>query len=126
MSCPQTPLWPVKASQQVQSTQGIPFEYLALIAKGVCISGPYKTETIGGAVFVRLSHPGHGTDDRLRYIQVFLWKRPIYLCWSLSLKERLQVYHITGGYRGVLREHALRDSIYVLSLGLATAHWELP
>lgn len=47
------------ASGQAQTTQGMLFEYLALVAKGNCISGSYGSEAIFETVFGRL--PPHIT-----------------------------------------------------------------
>lgn len=52
---------------------------------------------------------------------VHLWKRPIYFSWSFSLRVRLQVCHISRGFRVAIREHKPVDTIFVLSVGLTTA-----
>lgn len=64
-------------------------EYVALVAGGVCISGPHGSETVA-AVLGRLPPPGHCTDSRMKHITVFLWKRPIYLSYRFSLRDRCQ------------------------------------
>lgn len=50
---------------------------------------------------------------------------PIYLSWNFGMRGRLQVCHISSSYKGVLREYKPGNTIFVLSLGLAIAHWYL-
>ena len=59
---PRIPCSPTKASSYVQSTQGMPLEFLALVALGACISGSQRTETIRETV-LRLPRPGHNITD---------------------------------------------------------------
>lgn len=41
------------------ATQGIPLDHLASVARGACISGPYRTVIIKETVLGRLSPPRH-------------------------------------------------------------------
>lgn len=74
-------------------------------------------------VLGRLSHPRTRPCTGSRNtLPVFLWKRPIYLSYSFSLRGWHQVYHTSRGYWNALSEWGLGDTILALSLGLATAH----
>lgn len=103
----------------MHSTQGTPFQHLALVAKGDCILGPCGYETIGESVLGRLLTPGHHTNNTLKHI-VSLPMKKIYLTYSFSLTGRLQVYHTSRNYGNALRECRLRDTIFELSLGLGS------
>ena len=58
-----------KAGGCVQSTKSL--DCLALVARGLCLSGSPETETIGETILGRLPPPGHCTD-RLKYTPFLL------------------------------------------------------
>lgn len=93
--------------------------------KGYSISGLHRSQTIGDTVFGWLLFPGHYTNSRLTQAPCLPVKKAYYLSWGSSLRGRLQVCHTSRGHRSVVRERKLRDVIFVLSLGLTTAHWYL-
>ena len=106
----------------MQSTQGMPVEYLALVTRGACVSGPHGTETIGESVLGRLPPPKHCTESRLKHTLSLPVKKTYLLVQIFSLRDGLQACHISKGYRNALREHRLRDTIFLLSLGLVAVH----
>lgn len=53
-----TPLQPSESWKKAQSTQGMPLDHLALVAKRACISEPHRTTTIGKTVMCRVAHQG--------------------------------------------------------------------
>lgn len=57
----------IKAGRQAQSTQGIPLDYLALVARVFYIPGPQGTVAMERTVLGRIPHPGHCTDGRLQH-----------------------------------------------------------
>lgn len=61
-----------KAGKLTQSTQRTLLDYLALVARAVCVSGSDRATTIGKTVVGRLPPPGHSTDSSLKHILVFL------------------------------------------------------
>jgi len=99
-------------------------EYLALVAGGVCISGPHGSETVA-AVLGRLPPPGHCTDSRMKHITSFLMKKAYLLVLQIQPERQVSVYYTPRGYQNALREWGLGDTILALSLDLATAHWYL-
>ena len=85
----------------------------------------YRSETIGKTVLGRLLPTGHCTDSRLKDTSWLPVWRPVSLSWSFSLRRGLQVCHISTGCGGVGR-HGPRDTIFVLSISLATDWQYLP
>ncbi len=54
-----------------------------------------------------------GPDSRLKHtsnLPVGGKKKPINLSWRFSLRDKLQVCHISKDYRGALREYRLGDA----------------
>lgn len=83
---------------------------------------------MGKTVLGRLSHPRHYTDNRMKHtLRLYVKKKKLlYFSWNFNLSNRIQVCHISGGYKGALREGRQGDTIFEPSLGLTTAHWYLP
>ena len=48
-------------------TQRVPLDFLALVVRGACVSGSYRTRGKGGTVLGRILPPGCCTDSRLRH-----------------------------------------------------------
>ena len=85
--------YPTTASGQAQSIQGTSLNCLALVAWGtdileLQILQQLEIQYLGG------HHPTrHYTDSKLKHTPVYLWKRPIYLAWSLTKRGMIQVSH---------------------------------
>ena len=75
----------------------MPLGHLPLIIKGACIPESHATVAIREIVLGRQPPPGHCTDWNTP--SVFLWKRPICLFWSFSLRGRLPVWLTSRGLR---------------------------
>ena len=84
------------------------------------MSWVHGTVMIGKTVFGWLLPPGQYTDSRLKYMPDFLQKMSVYFSWNFSLRGGLLVCHASRDYMGPLREHRPGDTIFVLSLRLAT------
>ena len=68
----------------LQSTQGTPREYLAMLAKGAGI--PHKTTTIGNEALDGPLPPAHCPDRRLKHNPCLSVK-----AWSFTLRNTIQV-----------------------------------
>lgn len=78
------------------ANQETPTDHLALKACGACVPGSIGTITIKETVLDRL--PPKGIFQITGWnTPVFLWKRPIYLSWSFSLRDKIQVRHTPWG-----------------------------
>lgn len=102
---------PAKASGCTQSTKEMPLVHLALVVKGVGVPELRGTTAIRKTVLNKKTSLEHSTDNRLKHTPIFLWKRPIYLYWMFSLKDRLQVSHTSMSYEGTFKECKQGDTI---------------
>ena len=115
------------APVSVAATQGLPFDYLALEARGACNPGSHRTVTIRETVLSTLPPPGHSTESRLKH------------SFSLSVKEAYPLVqelqpegqppglaHTDGPTPGALKEWRPAETIFVFSRCLAPAHRYLP
>lgn len=110
-----------------QFTQWIPLDLLALVARGCLHAWPHGTVTIRKTVLGWVPHPGNCSDVRLKHTPSLPVKKAYcFLSWSFNLREWLQVCHTSRGNRAALREHRQGDTVFAPSLGLATAHQNLP
>lgn len=112
-----------KACRHAQSTQGTALEHLALVAREGWVSGPHGTEAIREIVLGRLPRPGTIQTADWNILPVLLRKRPIYLAWSISLRSKFQVCHISRGNVGNVDQE---DAIFALFLNCAVSCQCLP
>ena len=54
--------------------------------------------------------------SRLKHSPILSKKRQTCLSWSFGLRERFQVWHISGAYRSAFRECRPEDVVFALSL----------
>ena len=97
----------------MQSTQGTPLDCLHLVVKEADVPELHGAVIISCTVLGRSPPPGHHTDSRLKYIPVFLWKRPVYLAWSITLRDRLHIFRTPRGQGGTPRECKQGNTIFV-------------
>ena len=88
-----------------------------MVAKGPGVLELPGTIAVRKTVVGRPLAPGHCTDSSQKHKFKFLWKRPIYLVWSFSLRDRLQ---------DELPESNQANTILAHNLGLPTAQQDFP
>ena len=98
----------------------IPLQFLALVARGSCISESNKAEIIQETILGRLP-PSRHCRDRLKHTPGLAVKD-----LKLQLEGQASGLPYLSGYGSALKEHKLGDAIFVLSHSLFTACQYLP
>lgn len=109
-------------SRWMQSNRGHPISTWQWWPQGTVLLGPIGLKYSGTQFLASYLPQGFGRESWLKHLASLHVKRPTYLSWSISLRDRLWVYHTSRGYKGAFREHKLGSAIFVLPLCLTGAN----
>lgn len=104
------PYGPAKAGRHMLSTQGTLITCSG--GQGTCVPGSKRAVTIRETI--------HYRDSTLKNIPSLSVKQAYLLAQSFSLSTTLHISYISGGCGGAFRKREPGDTIFTLSLSLAT------